>query len=353
MSLNLVIRADANSIVGTGHLMRCMALAQGWNDCVGQVTFLSHCESENLHKRIRSEGFNFQPIEFAHPDPCDLNRTISILSDLTKPNHSTKNTWLILDGYHFTPDYQKALRTDIYNLLVLDDMVHLNHYHADILLNQNIHAPKLKYPCDKETIKLLGCDYALLRREFLRYRNWRRHTQRRAKKILVTLGGVDPDNVTLKVVKALSLIDDPGLEIKIVVGPSNPNINSLKAALSHLPLNCNLLFNVSDMPSLMAWADVAVSAAGSTCWELAFMGLPGLIITIADNQVEIAKGLGRAGAMIDLGWHENISIEQLAKTLNIILQSHLKRATLSEKGQKLVDGMGGKKIIRAMVEHQT
>ncbi len=348
---NLVIRADADTRTGTGHVMRCIALAQAWQDRGGDVTFLSRCDSKALRQRIIDEGCNFISIEKQHPHPSDLHSTLEGLSAISR-QPSTASPWLVLDGYHFTPDYQKAIRKNGYRLLVIDDMAHQDHYHADMLLNQNIHAPSLNYSCDGETVKLLGCEYALLRREFLKYKDWKREIPDKAKKILVTMGGSDPDNVTLKVIRALNSLNNPDLEVKIVIGSVNPNTESLRKELLCSPFTVHHLPDVSNMPELMAWADVAVSAAGSTCWELAFMGLPSLIITVADNQAGIAEGLDKAGTAIDSGWHENISIKQYVQALKEILQDKNKRSRFSEQGQKLVNGKGRQKIIRAMLAGQ-
>lgn len=362
MNTNLIIRADANTRIGTGHVMRCLALAQAWQDRGGDVTFISYCDSKALRQRILNEGFEFLPIEKSHPDPSDLKGVLSYLTAIRNPQSSIFN-WVVLDGYHFTPDYQKAIRENGYGLLVIDDMAHLNHYHADILLNQNIHASSLSYSCDRDTVKILGCEYVLLRREFLKYMNWKRQIPEKAKKILVTLGGGDPDNVTLKVIKALKLLNDPDLEVKVVVGPNNPHIDTLKNAIHNAPpapLNrgplwgvqpgCSMRIsqNAENMPKLMAWADVAVSAGGSTCWEMAYMGLPALVITVANNQIGIAKGLSEANIVIELGWYENISIEQLMKAMEEIVQNKDKRFYFSKNGQRLVDGDGCRKIMKVI-----
>jgi spore coat polysaccharide biosynthesis predicted glycosyltransferase SpsG len=196
MKQNLIIRADADAHMGTGHIMRCIALAQAWQERGGDVTFLSHCDSEALRKRVIDEGFDFIPIEKPHPDSYDLGHTLKILEQFKIQNSKFK-TWFVIDGYHFTPHYQKAIRENGYKLLVIDDMAHLDHYHADILLNQNIHASSLHYSCDRDTVKLMGCEYVLLRKEFLKYKDCKREIPEKAKKILVTMGGADPDNVTL------------------------------------------------------------------------------------------------------------------------------------------------------------
>ncbi|MBC8461025.1 MAG: UDP-2,4-diacetamido-2,4,6-trideoxy-beta-L-altropyranose hydrolase, partial [Deltaproteobacteria bacterium] len=313
----LIIRADASPQIGTGHIMRCIALAQAWQDCSGKVTFLSHCENDKIKQRILNEGFEFLPIEKPHPDPSDLKQILTTLKQLGTRN-SELETWLALDGYHFTPDYQKAVRDSGYRLLVIDDMAHLDHYCADILLNQNIYAPDLNYSCDKDTVKLLGCEYVLLRREFLKYKDWKREIPEKARKILVTLGGADPDNVTLRVIKALKLFNDPDLEVKVIVGPSNPHLKKLQSAIRNPQSAIHILQNVTDMPSLMAWADVAVSAAGSTCWELAFMGAPSITVVTFSNQQDVAKGLERAKIFKTVGWYKAMNNDILVAELSIL-----------------------------------
>ena len=344
----LIIRADSNTQIGTGHIMRCIALAQAWQDQGGDVTFLSYCDSEVLRQRILNEGFDFIHIKNPHPDPGDLTFVLNTLSAISH-QPSAASPWLALDGYHFTPDYQKAIRDSGYRLLVIDDMAHFDHYHADILVNQNINAPELNYSCDKGTIQLLGCDYVMLRREFLEYKNWKREFPEKARKILVTLGGADPDNVTLKVIKALKLLNDPNLEVKVVVGPSNPHLKKLQSAICNLQSAIHILQNVTDMPSLMAWADLAISAGGTTCWEMAFMGLPNMIVILAENQRAIASGLNIKRIAANLGWYDDLSPDKIAKAFQKIVHGKEVRPIMSEHGQKLVDGFGGKRVVKSMM----
>ena len=328
--------------------MRCIALAQTWQDRGGDVTFLSYCDSETLHQRIIDEGFEFIAIEKPYPDPDDLSSTLKVLS-ATSHELSATSPWLVIDGYHFTPNYQKAIRENGYRLLVIDDMAHLDHYYADILLNQNIHASSLRYSCGRYTVKLLGCEYVLLRREFLKYKDWEQEIPDKANKILVTIGGADPKNVTLKVLSGLNQLNVKDLEVKIVVGPSNPNIMNLQKELSQSPFSFEFLASVKNMPHLMTWADLSISAAGSTCWELAFMGLPSLIITVADNQIGIAEALQQAGAAIHLGWHDEITPNSITETLQKMLYNNERMEDISESGQRLIDGKGGKRILRSML----
>ncbi len=351
MNKNLIIRADATTRIGTGHIMRCIALAQAWQDRGGDVTFLSHCDSEALRQRIIDEGFDFINIEKPCPDPNDLSFTLDMLSAISHQLSAT-SPWLALDGYHFTPDYQKVIRENGYKLLVIDDMAHLAHYHADILLNQNIHASSLNYSCDKDTVKLLGCEYVLLRREFLKYKDWKREIPEKAKKILVTMGGADPDNVTLKIIKALNSLNDSDLKVKIIAGPANPNINTLEKELHLSPFNCELLCGVSNMPELMAWSDMAVTAAGSTCWELAFMGVPSITVVISGNQQDVASGLDRAKIFKTVGLYKKISKDILIMDLTTLMQDKELREKKSRLGRQLIDGKGSKNVVCVLAEQR-
>ena len=164
---NLIVRADASTQIGTGHLMRCLALAQAWKDAGSQVTFITACHSEGLLERLREEGFNLHRLACSYPDAGDWDYTQNVLT-------ISPDAWVVLDGYHFDEVYQQRVKEGGQRLLVIDDMAHLKHYYADIVLNQNLHAEQLKYSCEPQTRLLLGTRYALLRREFLAWRDWQR-----------------------------------------------------------------------------------------------------------------------------------------------------------------------------------
>lgn len=346
----LIIRADATSRIGTGHIMRCIALAQAWHERGGHVIFLSHCENNYLRDRIVHEGSHFVPIHKPYPDPLDLDQTIRKLSSIKKDRPS--DVWLVLDGYHFNPDYQKYIIESGHKLLVIDDNNHHPQYHAHILLNQNIHAPELKYSCNIDTVQLLGTKYVLLRKEFLRYINWKRTIPEKANKVLVTLGGGDPDNVTLKVINALNRIHESDLKVKVVIGPANPNVESLKKELVFSKFSYEILNFAKNMPELMTWADVAISAGGSTCWELCYFGVPFIVIILAKNQWDIGSGLDSKGTAKCLGWHKDISTARISQALFDLLNNNSKLESMSRRGQDLLDGKGAKRIVNSILERQ-
>jgi UDP-2,4-diacetamido-2,4,6-trideoxy-beta-L-altropyranose hydrolase len=341
MSRFLVIRADANAHTGTGHLMRCLALAQGWKTRGWQATFITACDSDGLCRRLRDDGFQVITLERSYPDPADWKTTSQVLVA-----HS--GAWVVLDGYHFDPAYQRQIREAGHRLLVIDDMAHLDYYYADVVLNQNINAEQLRYSREPYTRLLLGTRYVLLRREFLRWQGWKREMPETARKVLVTLGGGDPDNQTLKVIRALQQVDADRLEAVVVVGASNPHSRELQSAIRSSQFAIRLAWNVTNISELMSWADVAVSAGGSTCWEMAFMGLPNVLLVLAENQRSIAEGLSEADVTLNLGWFEQVMDVHIVEALSSLLNDRNRRQQMSYNGQMLVDGMGSERAVSAL-----
>jgi UDP-2,4-diacetamido-2,4,6-trideoxy-beta-L-altropyranose hydrolase len=343
----LIIRTDATNEIGTGHIMRCLALAQAWQDKGGRAVFISRCESAALRQRITAEGFELISLDKSCPDPFDLDFTISTLNKL-KAQNSPSKTWLVVDGYHFDGDYQRSIKAAGYKLLWFDDYGHADHYCADLVLNHSIAAdPSLYTNREPSAYLLLGTPYVLLRHEFRRWQGWQREIPPIARKVLVTLGGADPDNVTLKAIQALKQADMPGLEGRIVIGPANPHLELLKKEIGG-DSRLQLLTDVADMPDLMAWADVCISAGGTTCFELAFMGLPSIVMVLSDNQSELAEGLGCAGIALNLGWFHQVTAHQITAEVNILLHDGEQRGHMSQLGRQLADHEGCNRILRAM-----
>lgn len=342
--MNLYIRADADSKIGTGHIMRSIALAQAWQVQGGKVTFISHCKSGALRERIQIEGFRLIFLDHVCPDSSDLMNTLSIL----KNESADQKPWLVLDGYHFTPGYQKAIRNEEILLLVIDDMNHLPHYHADIILNQNIYAPDLNYHCDEDTTLLMGTRYVLMRREFLKYRDFKRKISDRATNILLTLGGADPDNVTLKVIEALKLLNEPDISVKIIIGPENPHQEKLRNAITSEHFETELIYNPLNIPELMAWADMAISAGGSTCWELMFMALPSIILVLAENQADVAEYLMNKKAVVNMGHFAGHTEEQISHVCKSLIECSIARTSLSQKSIELINGIVPNLVIKSM-----
>lgn len=339
MTVNtLLIRADANTLIGTGHVMRCLALAQAWQDNGGTVTFLMEPGSPSLEQRIRTEGMNVLTIT----DPPGSKEDAATTDEYA---NKIEASWVVVDGYQFDAEYHRLLKAHNCKVLFIDDFGHANHYYADIVLNQNIYADISLYKkYESYTRFLLGTNFVLLRREFLKYSHWHRDIPEVAHKVLITLGGSDPDNITLKIIEALKTVDIDGLEVKVVVGGSNPHVEYIYDTVKDLS-NFTLIKNADNMPVLMAWADMAISAGGSTCWELAFMGVPSILYPIAENQKRITQGLHNVHAAVGLPLGDLTSIENISQFVILLLNNKKMRFDLSQSQRKIVDGTGSKTIV--------
>jgi UDP-2,4-diacetamido-2,4,6-trideoxy-beta-L-altropyranose hydrolase len=248
--------------------------------------------------------------------------------------------WIVVDGYHFDETYRQKLKASDLKVLAIDDGYLTEHVHADVVLNQNLGAESLRYVAKRV---LLGTDYVLLRSEFRDPTLRKGSVRNAADRVLVTLGGGDPDNQTMKVVDALKGIARSGLHARVLMGQTNPHLKALRRATSDWP-GIEVMSHVTDMPSMITWADIAVSAGGSTCWEMAFAGVPNLILVIADNQRPIAAALDRAGASLSLGWFESAQAGDIAEALGTVMDNVSLRESMRRSGQDLVDGAGAGRV---------
>jgi UDP-2,4-diacetamido-2,4,6-trideoxy-beta-L-altropyranose hydrolase len=338
----LIIRADANVAMGTGHVMRCLALAQAWQDEGGECIFAMAEANRFLEERVRSEKIEIVTIT----GPVGSQRDAAQFLELAGKHHAR---WVAVDGYHFDVEYQRRLKAAGLKLLLVDDTGHAGAYVADVVLDQNAHASENFYQRrEPYTRLLLGSRYAMLRREFKPWGDWKRKIAPTGRKVLVTLGGSDPDNTTVRIIHALRLLADDNLEATIVVGGSNPHGDCLEKEVQDAGGAVCLLRNASNMPKLMADADVAISAAGTTCWEMCFLGLPAVLIDVAENQTPVAHELDRQGIAIHAGSTQDVTPEDIAALLKPLLVSPERRAAMSGRARKLVDGSGAERVISAV-----
>lgn len=342
MDETLLIRTDANTQMGTGHVMRCLALAQAWQETGGQACFVLAFRAPALESRLQTEGVQVVHLNVSEPGSAEDVAATAVLG------RRYQAQWIVIDGYHFDAAYQRYLHAAGFRILFIDDYGHAAHYYADIVLNQNICAhPEIYLHREPYTRLLLGTKHALLRREFWPWRDWQRPFPEKARKILVTLGGSDPDNVTLAVIQALCQLPDNDLEAVVLVGAQNPHYRELAMAVSE-DARIQLRQNVTNMPEVMAWADLAISAGGSTSWELSFMGLPALVMILADNQVQTARELAAIGAVHLLEPAALTNVAYQSQIIDSICQNYELRHTMSQKAHSLVDGRGGVRVMEAI-----
>ncbi len=335
----LLLRADANPDVGSGHVMRCIALTQAWRAAGHAATFLSRCPVPALVHRMRDTGAEVQLLPELH-SPEEETDVLACVA------HDVHATAIALDGYRFDAAYQRRTKALGPALLVIDDYLHAEFYHADIVLNQNLDATQRPYRAAPHARLLLGPRYVLLRDEFRPYATWRRAIPARAKRILVTLGGSDPDNVTLRVIQSLAA-SGLSFDVRVVTGGANPHAEALRAMAS--PGGIEMLHDVHDMPRLMAWADMAISAGGTTCWEMAYMGLPNIILILSENQRDIARSLEREGVSRCAGDGNALSDALLQESLRALAGDVAARAEMARRGRALVDGHGADRVVEAIL----
>jgi UDP-2,4-diacetamido-2,4,6-trideoxy-beta-L-altropyranose hydrolase len=323
-----LVRADATPEMGTGHFMRSLALTRACLEMGHEVEFVTRCSNAPLLTSICQTGAKLRALA---PDAPDLPKM---------PLAGVEG--VVLDGYHFDGAFQKAIKDRGLPLAVIDDTAHLPYYFADVILNQNIGANRLTYACSPGATLLLGARYALLRPEFKRWREWCREIPDTARKILVTMGGSDPDNATARVVRALQSVALP-LNITVVLGPANRYVENVRHQALGDP-RIQVLVNPPEIDALMAWADLAISAAGSTCWELCCIRTPTITLVLADNQRDIAAGLAEAGIAFNLGNLRHISEGAIAAAVGELCTNRARREQMSLDGGELVDCMGANRV---------
>ena len=338
----LLIRADAGIRMGTGHVMRCLGLAQAWQEHGGRVSFaIAQCPAR-LDQRLRAEGVEVVRLECEPGSEADARATV----DAARVRGCT---WVAADGYHFTARYHERIKTLGARLLTLDDFGTLEHYWADIVLNQDPIADQGLYVRHEPyTRLLLGTQYTFLRREFRQHPRPSRQTPAVARRLLVTMGGSDPDNVTEKVIAGVSEVEVDGLEAVVLVGPSNPHGERLEAAAA-CQRNIRLLRDPPNIPELMAWCDLAVTAGGSTLWELAYFYVPSIVLLVAENQEPAMSLLHDRGACLRLGSGVLIAPAQLAAVVTGLCHDATRRAALSAQLGATVDGQGAERVCAAMI----
>jgi UDP-2,4-diacetamido-2,4,6-trideoxy-beta-L-altropyranose hydrolase len=288
MGAPLLIRADASAEIGSGHVMRCLALAQRWQRAGGSAVFASSEVTGPVTQRLATWGFESARLNCVPGTPQDAAATIEAAE-------RSGAEWVVLDGYGFKSEYQERIKRAGFHLLVLDDWGHSDRYAADLVLNPGLAADPGRYRSRERSTKLLlGTRYALIRSEFLAWREWRREIAEVGSRVLVTLGGGFPSDLGKKVLEGLRRADTAEIDVRFVLGPTaQAGWGGCTASL----FGVQWLRNVADMSEWMAWADVAVSAAGSTAWELAFMGLrarsprPGLLSTSVGTRLSRQKEL--------------------------------------------------------------
>jgi UDP-2,4-diacetamido-2,4,6-trideoxy-beta-L-altropyranose hydrolase len=337
---SVIFRADANAEIGLGHVMRMSSLAAECRKNGWQTQFCGNMP-ERLSATLAADGHDLLPVETTEagePEPGLLN---AIHAANTRP-------WVVLDGYGFDEAYQQRIFAEGARVMVMDDHCHLPSYATDLLVNQNAGAERFPYILSRDGHLLCGTPYVLLRKEFTRWSAWQREYPSVGRRLLLTVGGADPEGLTLDWLAALESHCGDALEIHLIAGTDNPRQQDLESLARRSRHRITISLLVDDMASLMTWADVALTAGGSTLWESAFMSMPAVVVCLADNQRGGTTAVADAGAAVFLGERDVVALEQMAAKVFQLVGDQSARAGMGLAGRKLVDGRGAQRVRLAM-----
>ena len=362
--MKIVIRADASIKIGTGHVMRCLTLAQLCRTKGIEVSFICRRAPGNLIDLIQQKDFTVHVLQ-GTPDTALLESNADDLTHASwlgvtqhadaqqcRPLLQRSNPdWVVVDHYAIDYRWQQALVDSYKKLLVIDDLADRVH-HCDLLLDQNFGRKQEDYqPLVPAHCRLLiGAGYTMLRPEF---GNWRERSLRRRlhpkfEHLLITLGGVDADNVTGQLLQVLQHCDLPAdTEITVVMGVASPHAKAVHQQAEEMPYPIQVLSGVSNMAELMTWADLLIGAAGSTVWEACCLGLPSLLMVLAQNQKNAADLLQQKQAVrlltIDSG-----GIVKLNDILTKLIHQPEQMRNLSQQARVISDGKGADRVAAAL-----
>lgn len=351
--MKVVFRVDASLEMGTGHVMRCLTLADKLKQSGHECTFISRQQAGELTELIKQREHAVYVLpECTESTDCQLTHSNWLkggqkrdAEECAEILRTITPDWLVVDHYGVDKAWEELVRLYVKRILVIDDLADREH-DCDVLLDQNLgQTDEMYYPLVPEGCRILtGCRYALLRPEFAEYRERSleyRNGKTQIDRVLISMGGVDKENYTEK---ALNGLASSGLndktEVTIVLGKQAPWLTEVKAQAANSRLNVRVLSNVSNMAELMSQSDLAIGAAGSTSWERCCLGLPTLMCVLAENQRKIAAALEQAGASaLIINPAEDFSLQ-----INHFTQFPQALTGISVIAASLVDGRGAERV---------
>lgn len=330
--------------IGTGHVMRCLTLANELRERRADVGFICRKMQGSLIRHIEDKGYRVYPL------PPDID--LSLDRDLTQKILQKQTgliDWLIIDHYDINASWEFYLREYAKKIMVIDDLANRRH-DCDILLDQNYNKNGSRYTglVPENCVQLLGSEYTLLRSQFREARENFKRENSEIKKILVFMGGADPTNETGKVLKALKLLNRADISVDVVIGASNPFKNEITNMAKQMP-HATCYFDINNMAELMTSADLAIGASGTSTWERCCLGLPSIVMILADNQKEIAEELEKEGVVVNLGWHKDVTEMDIRDAIQNLLADSDKRRSMGLKGKMMVDGAGAIRVVEKII----
>jgi spore coat polysaccharide biosynthesis predicted glycosyltransferase SpsG len=326
------IRADCNAEIGYGHVMRCLSVAKAL--CRNGAARTRFLMTKNSDAEL-VENAGFEVLEILGGG-TDIEEILIHASPEDGP--------LLLDSYAFNAGYLEMLRQTGYRVAIFDDGNRLDLYQCDMVVDSAPEAASLAYHGLPETRFCLGSDYFPLHPEFIK--NSRPKAVLETPKIIVvTFGGSDHDDITLRVLDAMAGIDGD-FDIITILGPAYSGQAEDAAGND---LRVRLHRNVTNMSALLGSGDIAVSGGGNTASELAFLGAPMVLLALSPDQASVAEAFSNADAAIYLGFHDRVEEAAIAETLRTLIGDHGQRQKMSRAGRALIDGRGADRIANAIL----
>lgn len=297
----VVFRVDSATQIGTGHVMRCLTLATALREEGATCLFISRAHPNNIIPLIKQKGFTVHelpagtepltPADFGVSPELDAKQTKQIIEDL-----GATPDWLVVDHYGIDKAWEQQLRPVVKQIFVIDDLANRPH-DCDVLLDQNYTHRWDRYEglVPQHCCQLLGPEYALLRPEFIAAREKLEKEGRPPfdpRKVLVFFGGMDPQNYTTQALQILREIGDFAPEV--VIGTANPHRADVEAQMRYFP-DGQLHIQTDQMAEIMLRCSWYLGAGGSITWERMCLGLTGIVIPTAENQVEFSQALDHDG----------------------------------------------------------
>lgn len=333
----LFVRADGNSEIGMGHLMRCLTIADACRELHMEVCFL--LADDACMDMVRERGFQSRILD------TDYRQMDSELPQLSPILSGEENALLLVDSYQVTGRYLQTL-SDILPVIYMDDLGE-RLWPVRAIVNYNHYATHLSYETwyrNGRTKLLLGSIYAPLRPIFAGA-GADYEVRRQVKNILILTGGSDSLRIAEKLAESLKSDE---ITLQVVCGPFSQSLDRLQELEREWGTErLQVRSNVSDMASLMAACDLAVSAAGSTLYELCAVGVPTICFTFADNQLAGAREFDQIGIIPYAGdFRDGVEevLAQIAEQVNCFERDERLRRAASGRMRELIDGRGAQRI---------
>lgn len=346
--MRFAFRVDSSARIGTGHLVRCLTLAETLRSRGAEAIFLCRQLDGAATSRVENSGFEVRYLDDSLTEGYSSEHNDAI--ETLKLMHECSLTRVIVDHYDLSIEWETIVAAMIEDLIVIDDFTHRQHQ-CDLLINQNLlltQAQSYAGSLPDSTRALLGPRYALLQPDFAAIRSLRATEILDVKRIVVFMGGSDSENSTEIVLRHLINMGLDAIAIDVVIGSSNPHRSNILAAFqSHRSMTFH--FDLPSLAPLLASSDLAIGAGGTSNWERMCLGVPSLVLVIAENQREICVELAQAGLIDYVGNFHQISEINFQNAVSKLIADRNRRSRYALQGQITVDGLGAKRVAEALL----